>query len=452
MNAEAQPLEIALDLLEAEKFDLAAEELKSQPSEDVAFVLERAATEHSVAVLIRLPDLLAGEALVDASTEPVKAIVAELPDDYLARILDILPMDDASELRDEVGESRFERLLEMIPEEDAGEIERLLSYPEDSVAREITEHFFRVRPTDTMNDVLADLRAAKEDDYESVSELYVISDSGVLKGVFSLRKGLRADPTIPVSELMNTELIAVSVQETAETAARRMAKYGFYGLPVLDEAGRMVGLFMGDDAQEIIEEADSEDQLKLGAVSGPVETYISLSVWQLARRRLPWLAALFVAETFTGMVMRHYGQSEELSLVPLTFFIPLLIGAGGNTGSQVTTTLTRALALGEVTSRDWFLVLRREVLTALLIGAALGVIGYVRALYGWNTSPELSMVIGIALPSIVLWAGLVGSLLPLAARRLGIDPAVMSAPFITTFVDATGLVIYFEIARRILPI
>lgn len=427
-------------------------ELEGVRSEDVGDALERMSPTQGIALLSRLDDTLASESLIDAATEPTKLLVQELPDSQLARYLDILPMDDALDLRHEIGDERYERLLGMIPREDALEIQRLLSYPEDSVARVTTEHYFRVSPDMTMTEVLEDLRRAPEEKYETVHDIYVLDESSILVGVFSLRKGLRADQGIAVSELMNRDIVAASVMETEEDAARRMSRYGYYTLPVLDESGRMVGVFEGDDALEAIEEADTEDVLKLAAVGGNAESYMSLSVWQLAKRRLPWLGALFVAETMTGAVMRHYGMSADgtLNIAPLMFFVPLIIGAGGNCGAQVTTTLTRSLALGDVHIGDWWTILKRELATALIVGASLGVLGFVRAWLGWRTDLDLSLVVALSLPIVVIWATSVGSLLPLGAKRLGIDPAVMSAPFITTFVDATGLIIYFEIAVLLL--
>ncbi|MCH7904563.1 MAG: magnesium transporter [Armatimonadetes bacterium] len=449
MKKTASPFERILDLLDEENDSQLRTELAGMRSEDIADAVERISPEQGGQLLGLMSDDLAGQVLVDASDESMRVLLPAISDDTLARILDVLPMDDAADLLEEIGEDRFEQLLGMIPAEDAGEIERLLAYPDASVAREMTEHFFRVRVDNTMAEVLEDLRQAPEEKYETVNDIYVLDDDSRLEGIFSLRKGLRAAQDIPVAELMNRDVVSVSVLESAEDAARRMARYGYYSLPVLEEDGRMVGLFTGDDAQEVIEEADTEDHLRLGAVGGPADSYMSLNVWQLAKRRLPWLGALFVAETFTGAVMRHYGHDERMGLVPLTFFIPLLLGAGGNAGAQVTTTLTRSLALGDVQFKDWFTILRKEALTAILIGGTLGAIGYLRARFGWHTSLDLSLVIALALPAIVFWAAVVGSLLPIGAKRLGIDPAVMSAPVITTFVDATGLVIYFEIARQI---
>ncbi len=414
--------------------------------EDIAEDLPRLELEESVRLLQRLEAQKAAEILVEVPTETARRYVAALPDATLAHYLDILPMDDALELRDDLPPDRFEALLQIIPREDADEIRRLLSYPEDSAGQRMTEKFVSALPEETVGQILRRIREAPEDRYEMINTIYVLDRRKHLLGVLNIKRLVRSDPELPVRAVMSEDVVSVPTHMHEEEAARLLARYGFYSIPVLDERGRVVGIMTADDAQEILEEADTEDVLSVGAVVGDAENYLSLGVAQLAKRRVPWLLALFVAETFTGMVLRHYGQgSGGLKLDPITFFIPLLIGAGGNSGAQVTTTITRALALGEVTHRDWLTIIRKEFVTALLVGAMLGMAGYLRALL-WGTSMELSLVVGIALPAIVLWAATVGSLLPLGAKRLRIDPAVMSAPFITTLVDATGLIIYFEIA------
>jgi magnesium transporter len=401
-----------------------------------------------------MDDLQAANVMVELPTETARALARHLPDTVLAAYLDVLPMDDAIDLQEELEPERFEALLEVIPEDDAREIRRLMKSPRGSVGRLMTERFFEVGPETTMAQLLADLRQASEDKYETVNDVYVLDGAGRLLGVFSLRKALRADPDVRAKEIMREDVVVAHLDDSDEDAARRMARYGFYALPVLDGEGRMVGIFTGDDAQAVLREAESKDVLALGAVSGSVESYLSLNVFQLYKRRMPWLMALFVAETLTGAVMRHYtgmaGDARGVGILALVPFIPLIIGAGGNSGSQVTTTITRALALGEVGLRDWANVLGKEFATALMIGLTLGFVGFLRAQFGWQTPLQLSMVVALALPTVVVWAGLVGSLLPIAAKRAGFDPAVMSAPFITTFVDATGLVIYFEIALRVI--
>ncbi|HJP82336.1 MAG TPA: magnesium transporter [Fimbriimonadaceae bacterium] len=434
--------------------DAIREQLSDERPEDLADALVRLTLDEALVILQGLEDDQAADVLIELPTETSRAIARQLPDTTLAHYLDVLPMDDALDFREEVGPERFDDLLEIIPPEDAEEIRRLMDYPEDAVGRMMTEQFFEVAPETTMAMVLKDIRLSSEEKYETVNDIYVLDSHHHLLGIFSLRRAIRALPDQTAAELMNREPVTADAYESAEEAARRMARYGFYALPVLDRRGRMVGLFTGDDAQAVIREEDTEDVLKLGGVSGDAEAYLSLSVFQLVKRRLPWLVVLFVAEFFTGAVLRHYTHQATSGgttvLAQLMIFIPLLIGAGGNSGSQVTTTITRALAIGEVGTRDALRILRREFAVASMIGVTLGIIGYVRAYFGWGSGPQISLIVGLALPAIILWATTIGSLLPLAAKRLNIDPAVMSAPFITTFCDATGLVIFFEIARRII--
>jgi magnesium transporter len=423
-------------------------------SEDLAGAIERFEPEEAAAILSQLDPLTAGTVLFDMATETAAKVIEEIPDDHLAACLDLLPMDDAVDLREKFDEERYDRLLQLIPPEDSAEIKRLLAHPEGTVGRLMTEHFFSVSPDSTMEELLLDLRQASEDKYETVNDVYVLDETKTLIGVFSLRKALRANPEDQAEQVMRADPEVVSASDEDLDAARTMARYGYYALPVVDDAGHMIGVFAGDDAQEVIREGETEQVLALSAVSGDAESYLSLSMFSLFKRRIPWLLVLFLAENLTGWVMRHYGQSS-LSVPPLMFFVPLLIGAGGNVGAQVTTTITRALALEEVDLSDWKRVIGRELGTALMIGACLAFLGYFRAYLplpiGWDSGRNLSLVVGCALPLIVFWASSVGSLLPMVAKRLGADPAVMSAPFITTFVDATGLIIYFEIAMRIMP-
>lgn len=434
--------------------ELIREQLSDERPEDVADALVRMELEDGLHIVQGLDPEQAGYVLTELPTETARAYIRELPDAAVAHYLDILPMDDALDLREELGPDRFDVLLEIIPAEDAEEIRRLMDYPEDAVGRIMTEQFFEVAPDTTMGEVLKDIRLSSEEKYETVNDIYVVDEHRHLLGVFSLRRAIRALPDQKASELMNKEPVTADAYEPAEEAARRMARYGFYALPVLDRRGRMVGMFTGDDAQTVIREEDTEDVLKLGGVTGDAEAYLSLNAWQLVKRRLPWLGILFVAEFLTGSVLRYYtGQAEAggtTVLAQLMLFVPLLIGAGGNAGSQVTTTITRALAIGEISHRDAWSVMRREILVSVMIGLVLGTVGFLRAKFGWAADGHIPLIVGLALPAIIMWAAIVGSVLPLGAKRLGVDPAVMSAPFITTFVDATGMIIYFEIARRII--
>lgn len=433
--------------------DVVRQELEGVRAEDLAEAFQRMEIEEGLAILQQLDSATAADVLVELPTEIAKAYLSELPDTTLAHYLDILPMDDALDLREELPLERFEALLQLIPDEDALEIRRLMQYPEDSAGRLMTEDFLEVGPEETMADVLQRIRETPEEEYEMVNDIYVLDPARHLLGVFSLRTAIRSDPNMTAADVMNEDVVYVAPEASSEEVSREIARYGFYAMPVVDRRGRMVGIVTVDDAQEILEEAATEDVLKLGGVSGDAEAYLSLGTWQLIKRRLPWLGILFIAEFLTGLVLRHYTDASESGgatrLAQLMVFLPLLIGAGGNSGSQVTTTITRALAVGEIRPRDAALVFRRELLVAIAIGLILGIVGFGRALM-WKSGYQISMTVGLALPAIVVWAATVGSVLPLAAKRLNIDPAVMSAPFITTFVDATGLIIFFEIAQGIL--
>lgn len=457
MRTDEQTL---LDRLRAlatlEDVDLRSE-LEGIRTEDLAEAFLRLEPDEQLSLLRGLDADVAGDLLVELPTETTRRLADELPDEVLAHYLDVLPMDDALDLSEEIEPERFDALLNVIPEEDAEEIRRLLSFPEGTVGRLLTEDFVIVAPDTAMGDVLDLLRSASSEEFETINYLYVLSEDRHLLGLLTLRRVLRAKPEDVARDVMNPDPITVEGSMGQEEAARLLARYGFSALPVLDQRGRMLGIFTADDAQEVLSDADTEDVLKLGAVSGDAESYLSLSAVQLVRRRLPWLFMLFFAETFTGFVLRHYiptethasGVGQLAMIASLTLFIPLLIGAGGNSGSQVTTTITRALAVGDVKPTDAWRILRREFTVAIIIGLTLGTAGFLRAL-SWKSGINVSMVVGMALPLIVLWAATVGSMLPLVAKRFGIDPAVMSAPFIATFVDATGLIIYFEVARQVL--
>ncbi|MBI1334658.1 MAG: magnesium transporter [Armatimonadetes bacterium] len=437
------------------------EQLENVRPEDLADAIQRSDFEIGLAILRKLDAETAAYVLVELPDDTSRSIIAELPDTTVAHYLDILPMDDALDLRDSLSTERFEALLHVIPDQDAQEIRRLLSYPENSAGQLMTEDYVEVAPTDTMSDVLNLIRNTNDEEFETVNYIYVLSEDRHLLGLLTLKRVIRAQPNALARDVMSADIITVNATMPEEEVARVLARYGFSAVPVLDDRGRMLGIITADDAQEILEEAQTEDVLMLGGVTGDAENYLALSIVELVKRRLPWLVVLFVAEFLTGSVLRHYlgkdaddDPSASLAIIAkLQLFVPLLIGAGGNAGSQVTTTITRALALGDVRSRDWFRVIRREFSVALIIGATLGLIGFARValpVIGWSQPLYFSLTVALSLPCIILWAATVGSVLPIAAKRFGIDPAVMSAPFISTFVDATGLIIYFEVAHRVM--
>ncbi len=433
--------------LQADNASRIKHELNKIRAEDIAWLLTRLYDNDCKSILSVLDNRKTAEVLVELPTETARRYVHELPNSVLANYLTELPPDDAAGLRDEIPEERFEELLDSIPIEYSIEIRKLMEYPEGSVGRFISSNFVNADRESTIGEVIAKIQNAPEDEFETVNIVFILGSHKHLIGFIPLRRLIRHDYNTKVSQVMITDLVVARYDESAESAARILTRYGFASLPVVDERGKMLGILTADDAQEILDSAVTEDVLRLGGVSGISDAYLSESVIQIAKKRLPWLFILFIAETLTGAVLRHYGE-EGLDITPVVYFIPLLIGAGGNTGSQTTTTITRALALGEISHNDFFVVMIKELAIASLVGSFLGIAGFIRA-HLWGADPNLCIVVGIALPCIVLWASFISSILPLGAKKLGIDPAVMSAPFISTFVDATGLIIYMELVRSI---
>jgi len=281
--------------------------------------------------------------------------------------------------------------------------------------------------------------------------LFVVDRERRLVGVVSLRQLLVASPTRLIGDIMNPDVISVPVGTDQEEVANLMKKYDFLALPVVDAQKRLLGIITVDDVVDVIEEEATEDVYRLGAVEPGVlsKPYFKTSLVRVVRSRIGWLVLLFVAETFTGSVLRAF-ERELATVVALSFFIPLLIGTGGNTGAQTVSTIIRGLALREIEISDLLRVLGRELLAGLLLGAGLGVISFLRAEV-WGSGVTLSIVVGLSVLIICAWANVIGALIPMLALRLKIDPAVVSAPLITTLVDATGLAIYLTIARLLLP-
>ncbi|BCM92443.1 magnesium transporter MgtE [Abditibacteriota bacterium] len=433
--------------------------LRAVRVEDIAEAARELSNPEILAVFNWLDNERAAELLGLLNDEATSYVVENAPSARITDMLDRLPMDDAADVLDEASPEKLEELLtslEKTAPDDAEEIRDLLSYPERSAGRLMTDAFMRLRADMSVNEAFAAVRDS-DDEVETLSDLYITEtvneDREVLIGVISLRELVRAgarrkDPNVKVRDFMTTDVISVSTDTDQEECARLISKYDFMAMPVL-EHGNFVGIVTVDDIIDVLVEEGTEDMLALGAVTPTEKPYLANSIFDLFKQRFGWLLLLFVAESMTGFVLRNY-QGELEKVVALSFFVPLLIGSGGNAGAQAVTTITRALALGEVNFRDIVRVIWREARAGLLLGSALGLVGFVRVLI-WGNGPNLALVIGISQLVVIVWAVTVGSSLPIVFKRLGLDPAVMSAPFITTLVDATGLIFYFTIAHILLP-
>lgn len=431
----AQPGDIAqlrralLDMSTAEIVD----ELERMDRTDRAFIFRALGKDDALRVFEDLDATVQGELISGLRDSTVVDLIAALDPDDRAQLFDELPAKVTSRL-----------LTGLTPHERAMTTE-LLGYPADSVGRRMTPELVAIPDTISVSAALARVRQRGRQ-AETVYLLPVIGAGRVVTGVVSLRRLLFTDDDVLVSDVMS-EPVMVNAYDDQEDAARLVSEQGLLAVPVVDAEGRLVGLFTVDDAMEILESEESEDIARAGASEPLRRPYLSTSIWGLVRSRIGWLLILIIAATLTVNVLDYF-EDTLAEVLALALFIPLLIGTGGNAGAQSATTVVRAMAVSDVRFRDLPRVIGREVTTGFLLGSTLAGVGLIPAglLVGWN----IGLVLAIALVLVCTLATLIGSFIPMIAARLGVDPAVVSAPFITTIVDATGLIVYFLVARAVL--
>ncbi|CUU35747.1 MAG: magnesium transporter [Armatimonadetes bacterium] len=428
-----------------------AEEIPPQDLAEALSLLEDPA-EQALA-LVQLDEAQASQVLDYLEPVVVEQIFEHIPTEKAARLLSELPADDAAQILEQLEDEKAEALLRQMAPPEARDVRELLEYPPNTAGRLMVRQYVRVRPEWTVEQTLDYLRQVGPD-IETIYYLYAVDTRQRLVGICSLREVVLSDPSKRIEQIMETDLVVVHPETDQEEVASLLSKYDLLAVPVVDELGRMLGIVTIDDVVDILVSESTEDVLKLGGVEATEEPYLTQTPWDLVRKRVRWLILLFIAERLTGTVLRHYDE-EIQQFSALAWFIPLLIGTGGNAGSQTTTTITRALALGEVRLNQVLKVVGREMVTGVLLGLMIGVIGVLNAFIWSGTLTteqriDLALTVGLAQMTIITMATTIGAMLPLLAKRLNIDPAVMSAPFITTLIDAAGLLLYFWIAKLII--
>ena len=367
-----------------------------------------------------------------------------------------LEPDDAVDLLQEASPEDREQLLALLDDPTRKEIRVLLAYAEDEAGGLMNPRFARVRPDMTVDEAIGYLRRQSRQRVETIYYVYVLDSAQRLLGVVSFRDLFAAPGNVPVRDLMETDLVTISEEMDQEEVSRIFAKYDLLAIPVVDAEGRMKGIVTFDDVHDVVEEEATEDIQKLGGSEALAEPYLQVGFGQMLRKRAGWLAALFLGEMLTASAMALYEEKIAKAVV-LAVFVPLIISSGGNSGSQASTLVVRALALGEVKLRDWWRVIRREVAAGLCMGGLLGLLGVARVV-GWDVAFGtygdhallIGLTVGFSVMGVVLWGTVTGSMLPLLLDRLGLDPASASAPFVATLVDVTGLIIYFTVASLLL--
>lgn len=427
----------------------AAAMLRSIPPGALAAVLPELAPEQAAAVLHLVGGERAAEVMAELSPEDAARLLLQLSRREAAVILAEMDPDDATDVVEELPPAEAENLLGQMEATEAEDVRTLLGYPPESAGGVMTPEFVAVSPDLTADEALQAIRRVAEE-AETIYYVYVTDESNRLLGVLSLRDLVLAHPETPIERLMNPNVVKVAADADREQAARLLAQYGFLAVPVVDAENRLVGIVTSDDVADILEEEATEDIARLGG-SEPLEApYLRVSVLDVVKKRVVWLLLLFVTGAFTANVLSYFEETLD-RVVALAFFIPLLIGTGGNVGSQTVTTIVRAMAVGEIGYRDATRVLLKEMAVGLLLGVGMAVPAIVRAAT-LGVSVDIGLTVAVTVVVITTWAATVGALLPLLLRRLGADPAVVSAPLISTLVDATGLFIYLSLARLLVAL
>ncbi|MGE5073657.1 MAG: magnesium transporter [Anaerolineae bacterium] len=443
------------DLIEARDFAGLRELIRNWHPGDLADLMEPLSPEKEAIVFRLLPRDQAAKVFTYLPEHRQQQLLKALAHREVADLLNAMSPDDRTSLLEELPATATQRLLNSLSPEERAVAAQLLGYPEDSVGRLMTPDFVRVRPKWTVKHALEHFRRYGKDS-ETMSMIYVIDDTGKLVDDLRLRQFLLASPDARISDLMDSRFIALKATDDQETALAAFKDTDLNALPVTDTDGVLLGIVTVDDILDVAEEEATEDIQKIGGSEALDEPYMRISLPRMVRKRASWLIILFLSEMLTATAMGRF-ETEIARAVILSIFVPLVISSGGNSGSQASTLIIRAMAVGEVHLRDWWRVMRREILSGLSLGAILGVIGFIRistwALLFHTYGPHwalLALTVGLALVGIVLWGSLAGSMLPFLLRRFGIDPATSSAPFVATLVDVSGLIIYFTVAGIVL--
>jgi magnesium transporter len=381
-----------------------------------------------------------------------KDIIKELPTAKTAELLNDLPADDRTDFLEELPKAVIRDLIKLLEPEERKITLSLLGYPDDSVGRLMTPDYVYVFAHNTIADVFATIRKVAKNT-ETIDVIYIIDENGALVDDVKIRDVILATPDKLISEIVDGRVVSLNVNDDQEHASQVFKMNNRVALPVVDDNDILLGIVTIDDMLWVANEEFSEDMQKMGGTEALDEPYMDIPLLKLFRKRIGWLVVLFLGEMLTATAMGYF-EDEIAKAVVLALFVPLIISSGGNSGSQASTLIIQAMAVGEITLADWWRVLRRELISGLLLGSVLGFIGFVRVGVWHSIAPNLygehwiqiASTVGFSLVGVVLWGTLSGSMLPIALKKLGADPAVSSAPFVATLVDVTGLVIYFSVA------
>ena len=437
------------NLLENKKFNILKKELREMNSADIPSLLEDLEKEQVVKLFRILSKEQAGEAFSYMEPDMKEKLIHDLTDAELRNVMDELFMDDTVDLIEEMPSNVVKRILKAVNKEDRKIINELLQYPEDSAGSIMTTEFVDLKESMTVEEALERIRTIGLDS-ETIYNCYVLNKNRVLLGIVNIKEILISKPGTLIKDLMATNIISVNTMEDQEETTKLFDKYDYFALPVVDNENRLVGIITVDDAINVIQDEVAEDFEKMAAMSPTEDGYFETSVFKHSKNRILWLLILMLSSAVSGGIITHY--QEAFAAIPLLVsFIPMIMGTGGNCGSQSSTLIIRGLATDEIELKDVFKALWKEFRVSILVGAVLAVANGIRILIQYQDL-QLAVVIGITLMTTVALAKALGCLLPLLAKRLKLDPAIMASPLITTLVDIFSILVYFRIATAIMGI
>ncbi len=435
------------ELIDAKDWRTLKQAIADWPTPDIADLLESLHEADRVILFRLLPRQQAAEVFAEFEPDKQHQLLQRLTNEQVKALLEEVSPDDRTELFEELPGKVTQQLINLLSPEERREALQLLGDPEESVGRLMTPDYVAIRSHWTIEQAVAHIRRYGKD-AETINVIYVVDEEDRLLDDLPIRRIILADPGEKVEAIMDHKYVAIEANADQEEAIRLIQHYDLNALPVVDKENVLLGIVTVDDVLDVLQEEVTEDVHK-GASIAPLESsYQAASFWSLFRKRVGWLSLLAVAGFLSSSVIAMYEETLA-KIVALAFFIPVLIDSGGNTGSQSATLIIRAMALGELTPKRWFQVLRKEMLVGVLLGATLGLILLVWGEY-WKGGPRVGVVVGLSMVCIIFVSNLLGSLLPIVVTKLRLDPAVVSSPLITTVIDALGLVIYFTIAKLVL--
>ena len=446
-------MERAGELVESRSFAELKKLMKELPPQDVAAILSELPREEAAPLFRLLPKDQAAEVLVELDPDQQAALISAFSDRELASILDEMFLDDMADLVEEMPAGLVKKVLKNTDPASRKAVNDLLKYPKDSAGTLMTPEFVDLRRQMTVRECFDRIRATGPDK-ETVYTCYVTDERRRIQGVVSVKDLLLASYETPVSEIMETNVITIRTTDDKEEIAHTFDKYDFLALPVIDGEDRLVGIVTFDDAMDVLQEENTEDFEKMAAITPSEKGYFEVSVFTHAKNRILWLLVLMVSATLTGNILSHY-EAAFATIPVLVAMIPMLMDTGGNCGSQASTMVIRGLALGDMKPRDFLRVWFKEIRIALIVGTALAVINFGRVLLFYHGNGQvptvlLAFITSLTLFLVVLVAKTLGTALPMLAKRIGLDPAIMASPLITTVVDACSVLLFFSIACAVL--